>query len=363
MLAHSDVGAYLLEAGLFDRDAIAAGGLKVRDVSGRNRVFVVLAQGKAGYVVKQADPGDHDLLAHEAVVMRQIAAADHRLARSVPTPVFYDARRRILVSELVADAMELSAYHARGRFPSVLARQVGRFLALLHGLRPEVVEEVPDALQTVLPGVPEDPPSLELMLAMSDAGVQLLEVLQGSTELCDRLAQLRDSWRATSVIHGDIRSSNCVAFPPPRGRRRTRIALVDWESAGGGDPHLDLGAVLGEYLHTWLWSIPVLDGGDLGHAPRYARHPLRAMRPAIRAFWLAHVGARERHGATARPSLHRAIEFSAAYLVQVAFVRAQAASTFDPRTGLALQLSLNMLRRPTEAAVQLLGLAAVDGTR
>jgi hypothetical protein len=362
VLGHSNVVSYLVETGLVDRDAMAAGGLQVRDASGRNRVFVVAGRATAGYVVKQSDLRDRELLAREAAVLRNVVAAEPRLARCIPVPVSYDARHSVLVSEVAGDAIDLSAYHDRGRFPPTLARAVGGVLALLHGLGPHDVDEFPLEGDAAFLGLPGNPPSLETVLGLSDAGVRLLRALQGSTELCERLAELEGSWHRASIVHGDVRPSNCVAVARPGARRRTRIVLVDWETARAGDPHLDLGTVFGEYLHTWLWSIWMLDGRDLVQAPRYARHPLRAMQPAIRAFWDTYLDARQGQGAGPRPSLRRAVEFSAGHLVAVAFQRAQTESTLDPRTGVALQLSLNVLRRPTEAAVHLLGLPAAEAT-
>jgi hypothetical protein len=360
VLTHTDVVAYLIERGLLDPDAIPEQDLHVLDVSGRNRVFVVTGSGTVGYVVKQSDPRDVDLLAREPAVLRQVVAADPRLAGHVPTPVSFDALRHALVCELVPDAMDLGAYHARGRFPPSLARRVGGTLALVHAMGPDAIDRFPVARDAAPLGLLPNPPSLDLLLTLSDAGVRLLGLLQVSTELCERLAELEGSRHEASLIHGDMRPSNCIAFPRPGARRRTRIALVDWEAARAGDPHVDLGAVLGEYLHAWLWSISVLDGSDLAQTPRHARHPLRAMQPAIRAFWRTYLD-EQRRGAGPRPSLRRAIEFSAGHLVGVAFERAQTESSLDPRTGLALQLSLNILRRPTEAAAHLLGLADAEG--
>lgn len=338
---------------MFDHDALPARGLRVVDVSRRNRVFVVTGHGTAGYVVKQPDARDHDLLAHEASVLRQVVAAEPRLARFVPTPVLHDPTRRVLVCELMGDALDLATYHDRGRFPPTLARAVGSALARLHDVSPEALDGLPARRD---PAPPRNPAPLELVLGMSDASVRLLGVLQQSSELCDRLAELEGSEKASAVIHGDMRPSNSVAYPRPGSRRRTRIALVDWENARGGDPHVDLGAVLGEYLQTWLWSMWLLDGRDLALTARHARHPLRNMQPAIRAFWLAYADKR-----TARPpSMRRAVEFAAAHVVDVAFERAQSQSSLDPRSGLALQLSLNLLRRPAEAAGQLLGLPALE---
>jgi len=351
VLTHANVARYLCERGLLRRAAEAG----VLDASGRNRVFVVSLRAGGGFVVKQSEDRDETLLPREAGVLRRVVAAEPRLAGRVPTAVSYDGSQHILVYELLGDSMDLGAYHARGRFPPLLAREVGRALALLHRLGPATVDGYPVQRDDVLPGIPRDPPTLDQMLRMSDAAVRLLALLQRATELRERLAELQASGETVATVHGDARPSNCVAFPPPGTRRRTRVALVDWELARAGDPHIDLGTVLAEYLHTWLWSIPVIDGAGLPQAPRYARRPLRAMQPAIGAFWLAYTD-------TGPPaSLRRAIEFAAGHLVAVSFERAQTQPTLDPRAGLALQLSLNLLRRPTEAAAHLFGLDPLAG--
>jgi Phosphotransferase enzyme family len=360
VLTQSDVVAYLVERALLDPDASAAAELRVRDVSGpRNRVFVIAGGGTAGYVVKQSDSPAVDLLAFELAVLGRLVEAEPRLAPYLPTPVLFDTRRGTLVCRLVGDATDLSTYHGRGRFPPLLARRLGGALALLHSVDSSALRELPATRETLKGGVPANPPSLEEVLDLSDAAVHLLRLLQGSSELCERLAALNDSRDDVAIVHGDLRPSNCVAFPRAGARRRTRIALVDWELAGRGDPHVDLGAVLGEYLHVWLWSMSAFDGSRLAQAPRYARHPLEAMQPGINAFWRGYV-----HNAQGRPpSLRRAVEFSAVRLVEVAFEQAQTEAALDPRAGLALQLALNVLGRPREAAVQLLGLPFAEAVR
>jgi len=360
VLTRTNVAAYLIERGLLDPAVV--NGVRVLDVSGRNRVFVVTRPGASGYVVKQSGPRHVDLVAREAVVLRQIVASERRLAGCVPTPILFDPPGR-LVCELVGDATDLSAYHARGRFSPLLARRVAEVLALVHGLAPDAIEGFPHEPDTALHGVPQNPPTLEVLFDLSDASIELLRLMQGSGELCERLAELEGSWHQATVVHGDMRSSNCVAFAQPGARRRTRIALVDWEAARGGDPHVDLGVVLGEYLHVWLWSMSVLDGRDLHAAPRTARHPLSAMRPAIGTFWHTYIEARHVRGGGPQPSLRRAMEFSAGRLVEVAFERAQMDAGLDPRAGIALQLGLNILTQPSKAASDLFGLAAVEEAR
>jgi hypothetical protein len=364
VLTQTDVVAYLIERALLDPKAMAADGLRVRDLSGRrNRVFVIAGGGTAGYVVKQSGSPDVDLLAFELAVLRRLVEAEPRLAPYMPTPVLFDARRCTLVCQLVGDATDLSVYYARGCFPPLLVRRLAGALALLHSVDLSALDEMPATRDTLGVGVPATPPSLGEVLRMSDAAVQLLRLLQGSSELCEQLAALNDSRDDVAIIHGDLRPSNCVVFPRAGAGRRTRIALVDWELARRGDPHVDLGAVLGEYLHVWLWSMSVFDGSHLAQAPYHARHPLEAMQPAIRAFWRGYIDTARKQGAGPRPSLRRAVEFSAVRLVEVAFERAQTEAVLDPRAGLALQLALNVLGRPREAAVHLLGLPFSEAAR
>ena len=197
---------------------------------------------------------------------------------------------------------------------------------------------------------------------MSDAGVRLLGVLQRSSELCDRLAELDRSRNLSAIVHGDMRPSNCVAFPRPGARRRTRIALVDWESAGAGDPHVDLGAVLAEYLHDWLWSMWMLDGRDLARTARHARHPLPTMQPAIRAFWRGYIDTAEaRRRATAVAAAGRRVLSCSP--------RGGRVRTGPDRGGPrpsgwpCAATGLNVLGRPREAAVHLFGLPFAEAAR
>ncbi len=362
MLAGADVARYLVERDLVDGRATLSPGRHIRDVSARNRVFVVRADGVAGYVVKQADPHDVDLLAHEAAVLRELTEAEPRLTDFVPALISYDAQERVVICGLVGDATDLAAYHARGRFPPLLARGVGRALALLHTVDPDELSQETSGVSRRT-SLPPDPPSLDLVLAMSDASVEVLRLLQNSLELSERLASLTGSSDEVAVVHGDMRPSNWVAFGRAGARRRTRIALVDWEFTGRGDPHLDLGAVIGEYLRAWLWSIAIVDGRDPGLGSRHARYPLTTIQPAIRAFWRGYAGAQWSRDPRLRPSLPRAVEFSAVRIAEVAFEHAQQAAQVDRRAGLALQLALNLLRRPTEAAVHLLGLPLAEAAR
>ena len=156
-------------------------------------------------------------------------------------------------------------------------------------------------------------------------------------------------------MHGDLRWENCLALPAPGARRRTRVLLVDWELAGRADPAFDVGSVLAEYLRVWVGSVPIVEAGRPRPARRLrARHPLAA-HAAGHPRVLVVVPPRP---ARSRRRCGASIELAAVRLLQTAIERAQGLSAPSAHVVTLVQLADNMLRRPEDAALGLLGLRA-----
>jgi Ser/Thr protein kinase RdoA (MazF antagonist) len=233
-----------------------------------------------------------------------------------------------------------------GRFPRIPARALGRVLATLHGVR----ADVPRGARAIW-GLELAEPPYELVLGLSAGAQDLLARIQASDYVCRRLEQLRDALTGDTLVHGDLRWENCLALPAPGARRRTRVLLVDWELADRADPAFDVGSVLAEYLRVWVGSVPIVEAVDPGRLVARARHPLTAMRPAIHGFWSSY------RAASARPpALRRVVELTAVRLVQTAIERAQGLSSPSAHVVTLVQLADNLLRRPDDAALALLGL-------
>src|SRR5262249_54521831 len=128
-------------------------------------------------------------------------------------------------------------------------------------------------------------PDVSVFRDVSAANLQLIKLLQGADEFCRLLHELRAGWANDALIHGDVKADNVIAFAPGTSRRKTRLALVDWEMAGWGDACWDVGSVFGEYLATWLLSMPITGEAPPERFVDLARYPLEAIQPAIRAFW------------------------------------------------------------------------------
>jgi thiamine kinase-like enzyme len=193
------------------------------------------------------------------------------------------------------------------------------------------------------------------MRTISNANLKLVKIVQQFPEFGAHLDVLRGEWRAHTLIHGDLKWANCMVTSAGTGRRKG-LKLVDWEHSSVGDPCWDVGSVFNDYLSFWLLSIPITGEDPPDRFLQLARYPLDKMQSAIRAFWMAYVRRMGLDAATASDWLLRATRYSAARLVYTAYEQSQMAYQMTGNAVCYLQLSLNMLQRPMEAAITLLGI-------
>lgn len=367
MLDHQRAVAFLLRRHLISEASIVAGDLIICEGLRRNRSFMVMCEHAPSYMLKQGTgPDGSGTMAHEAAVYHRLQASclEHGLDRYLPHCYGYEPDEDVLILELVRDAQNLREYFGHtGRFPTRPARQLGHALGTLHA---SMRCETPDpggAGAGMLPSA-DSPwvfrlhrPHLGLFREFSGANIQLIMLLQRSPELCQRLEELSARWQAPTWIHRDVKWDNCLVFPLTAGRKPLKLKLVDWEMAQPGDPCWDVGAVFAEFLNCWLCSIPMTGEAPPARLLEFAGYPLERMHPAIRAFWQAYVNRMGLDATAASESALRAVAYAAARLIQTHIEQLQLAARLTSTTAALLQLSLNMLRRPAEATMHLLGLA------
>lgn len=170
--------------------------------------------------------------AEEFAVLRAVAAA----GVAVPEPLWLCEDVRVIGQPFFvmrrlpgdASARKLVAAAAREGFGSALADRLARELALVHAL-------TPDDTRLACLGPP----------AASSAWAQVAQCRDWLTALAldSRILSAGLDWlkrhaprqRQTSLVHRDFRSGNFLV----ENRRLT--AVLDWEFAGWGDPHEDIG--------------------------------------------------------------------------------------------------------------------------
>jgi|SRR5215217_5938183 len=366
MLTQDEVAPYLLGRKLVSAESIVEGDLAVVDASRRNRNFKVLSERGPSYLLKQGlGPEGRATVAHEAAVYDLLLRAKDdngglTLNDYLPRCYAYDTEEHVLVLELLRDAQDLVEYHTRrGRFSVRVAAAMGEALAWLHD--PKRLSGNGLGYTSPFSAAPPWPlaihrPDLGIFRDASNANIDLVRIIQSSTELCRLLDDLRAGWKNQALIHRDVKWDNFIVPARPSSRRKAGLKLVDWELADVGDPWWDVGSVFGSYLSFWLLSIPITGEAPPERFMELARYPLEKMHPAIRAFWQSYTRHRNLDAARAAQYLLRAVKYGAARLLQTGYEYSQGSLHPQGNILCLVQLSLNILRRPHEAAVYLLGI-------
>lgn len=334
----------------------------VMDVSRRNRNYKVVSERGPSYLLKQGiGPEGRATLANEAAVYQLLQSdrSTHGLDCYLPRCYGYDPEEHILILELVRNGRDLREYHVeRGRFSTTVAGILGDALGSLHRQAREQRKWSEDGHR-----FSSQPPwvlsvhrtDLGLFRRISNANIQAVKIIQRFPEFGEHLDTLRQGWMVETLIHHDLKWDNCIVLAKPGLQRKTGLMIVDWELAIRGDPRWDVGSVFSNYLSFWLLSIPLTGETPPERFIELAHYPLEKMQPAIRSFWQSYMRQMGLSATAANEWLLRAVRYGAARLVQTAFEQMQMSARLMGNAVCLLQLSLNILQRPQEALVNLLG--------
>jgi len=376
MLELDRVAASLREWGLIDAGCVVDDELTITCVARRNRNFRVDRGDGRGWFIKQPyDPAEGGL----ETLRRE--SAFHHFCRDEPAaapivrflPRLLESRDEgaVLVFELVSGARTLESRlrdePALGRVVPA-ARAFGAALATVHRVFGRMVADEDRRLgwlprdRPAVPTLHEPPP--ELLADLSGGNLETLRIIQASEVLGAHLDHSRRSWRADTVIHGDVKLDHVLARAPRGGDDpdAVEIWLVDWEMVGIGDPAWDLAGALQDVLVAWVGSMPLSGQATAETLSAGARLPLARLQESIRAVW---DGYREAIGlgpAEAEALLARGVAFAAARLIQSAYEHAADADRLPGGSVLLLQIAENVAADPARARLQLFGIPPEDPT-
>jgi Phosphotransferase enzyme family len=369
MLNIDGVAPYLLEHGLIESTPIIDGTLTIKSAARRNRNVKVELSADVGLFIKQPDPAGrrcHETVAHEALFhefcRQQPALAE--VAKFLPRLALFDASQTILVFELITDARPLSSLGELSTEAVIevqACRSLGRALALIHAAFAAAEQRVDcqlDWLPRDLPWVFSiHRPAPGLLQHLARAESELLRVLQGENGIGVYLDRLCRDWRATTVIHGDVRFDNVlVRTAGPETSASREIWITDWETAQFGDPAWDLAGALQSLLIFWVYSMPLSDERTAEDMVSHARIPAAHIRRAARALWSGYEAGAELTPAESEGLRRRAVTYSAARLIQSALESLQGLQYLAGPAVLLLQISANILADPERAQMQLYGI-------
>jgi Phosphotransferase enzyme family len=367
MLLNSDsVVHYALQKGFIDFDSVVDGDITVVEAHRRNRNFKLIRLHHPGLFVKQVQQWEAQAM---ATIQRESAC--YSLARRVPElaplanllPEFraFDPIRHVLVLELLSGYETLSEYHHRlGKFPVEVAEVLAHGLGAYHREAREKLEGIPQA--SMFPKTAPWALSIHLQQpdwfqSLSAANSQLLQIVKKYQEFASTLDELRAHWNFTGLTHGDLKWDNCLIRTDINPDGKPVIKVVDWELADLGDPLWDVAAILQSYLSYWILSMTARPGATLEQIIAGAPWPLETMQLPMRAFWNTYREVAAIPGEQRRALLVRSIRYGAARMIQTAYESLSFAMQVNSNALYLLQVSMNILLHPEEAAVELFGIA------
>ena len=279
--------AYLRDRGLaeLDRD----NQVQVRSLSRRNHNLAIEIDGRTVWLIKQIQhhtPEVVESLEREAYCYY---AAENggplaHLHPLMPRCAYFDSAHSILVIGFLEGLNAADAHEQTGPFETHLSQELGRVLARVH--RTPLPSCFPGSLPWVLQPLEEH--------WRFSARSSFLALFHADAAVARSLAELRESWRANTFIHGDARPENFVLSPA------SEVRLVDWELADIGDEAWDCANLMQYYWTRWI-SIGWLTSAAWS-----------ALTRALQSFWT------EYNEGSQQP-LARVTRFTGARLIQTAY--------------------------------------------
>jgi hypothetical protein len=349
----------LLSRGLLDRHLVVDGKVVVYDVSSRHRNIVVLTQSAEGFFVKQPKLDEPGALDREATFYALASDEGSQLSNGLlallPSFRFYDQKRKLLVLQAPREAEDLLSFHSRiDGFPLDVAACIGRMLGTVHstptkGTEPDgPLQNLPRTIPWILSLHTQRPLPSEVSNA---ADSPVLNIVHRYPQFASSLQALLDRWRIRSLIHGDIKFANIIRCSM---EEQSDLKLVDWELVDLGDPLWDVGGVLQAYLHfcisaAWKARAPMKEFQSL------LQGRIDQMRPAVNSFWKAYAGTMSSQPGQSEKELELSVAYAAARMIQSVFESSLRSTELNGHAVNVLQCSLNILRSPRQACVDLFG--------
>jgi Predicted aminoglycoside phosphotransferase len=362
MLNHQAVFSYLIQQKLLAPESLILDRLRIVNSSQRNHNVSVLRSHSPSYFLKQGDGGEGSgTVANEALVYQflQTQRKEHEIHNYLPRCLGYDSQEQILTLELVADARDLGKYHMQlGRFPKSMAVAMGKALGVLHQV--PVKDKVNYGSEWLTHEIPWvitlHRPELKLLKRMSNTALKVIKIIQKFPNLCTYIDVLSQEWNPVALIHYDIKLENYLVYPQKSEKQSTGLKMIDWEFAGIGDPCWDVGSVFSTYLSFWIFSMPITGETPPEEFMKLARYPLERMKGAFISFWTSYVNQMALAPVEANSWLLKSMRFAAARLLQTAYEIAMSRGRLTNNVVCLLQVSFNILQRPEQATLQLLGI-------
>lgn len=130
-------------------------------------------------------------------------------------------------------------------------------------------------------------PSPSLFAEICPDGLDFYRLYQRFPSLDRAVIELYDNVKPACITHNDLTLDNFIIDPQIDFKNEAvepKIKIIDWELLDWGDPAIDLGMLVSQYLGEWLDSLVADRNLDLNTTLRLASCPLEKIAPSLKAL-------------------------------------------------------------------------------
>ena len=210
----------------------------------------------------------------------------------VSEPIYFDAENAIVVHNYLPNHISIFDFYSSDRsYPQEIAATIGAKLGRIHSLtfgKLEYQEYLSEHIGSRGSGEPSnllrglEKINPEIFGNICSEGLEFFKLYQRFPSLHQAVASLYDSYRASCLIHNDIKFTNYIIPQENTLENCDRLKLIDWEFFRWGDPALDLGTLVAQYLQLWLGSVYIDRDTDLNVSLSLASCPLEKIQPSLK---------------------------------------------------------------------------------
>jgi thiamine kinase-like enzyme len=360
LLTEHNLFYYLLDKGMVDSSAVVNGEFTVRRSDSRNNNFLVNREyDHHSFFIKQVKAPDAEKIETmrieaTAYILAHTDANYKALKNFLPPYYDYDATQHILVTGQVKDAISVYDYYLQlNDFNNNIPAQLADVLASYHGsINTTQQGTTMQHFRRQMPWVFTIANTPPINGAPATADQQLMQLITRNTELLQLIAPLAALWQPTSLVHHDAKLNNFLAGYDHEKKHINFVKLIDWELADIGDPLWDLASVIQNYLTLWLTT----DVPDPQQTAYIKTILLAQVQPCIQQVWNRYAQLMQWNAAAKQTALTKTVQYCALKLIHTCFETTAQGTTLQPVTVKMLQVSINILRNPADAAVKLFGI-------
>jgi thiamine kinase-like enzyme len=197
----------------------------------------------------------------------------------------------------------------------------------------------------------------EVFGKICENGIEFFKLYQRFPSLHQAAVSLYEEFEASCLTHNDIRFANYIIREAAieTNLQDADLRLIDWEFFAWGDPALDLGTLIAQYLEVWLDSLYVDSDTDINVSLSLATCPLEKIQPSLIAA-ISTYQARFPEILTERPNfLVKVTQFAGLCLIKRLQHHIEYHDPFDNRSICTMQVAKTLLCNPEAAMSTIFG--------